>query len=91
MSDPRCGTWAGYTAHRYVGEDPCDDCRKEHAARIAAHRAANGRRDRALGKARSRAYTRLAKQYPERFRDLYEQAKAEVFAEERAQANGGAL
>jgi hypothetical protein len=90
MSDPRCGTSAGYMAHRYANEAVCDDCVKGHAAQIAAHRAQHGRHDRPLSKARTRAHTRLAREYPDRFRVLYEQAKAEVFAEEWAQANGGA-
>jgi len=80
----RRGTSAGYMAHYYVGEAACDDCCTGHAAQVAQHRAEHGRHDRLLGKARSRAYARLSKEHPDRFRELYEQAKAEVFAEARA-------
>jgi len=32
MTDPRCGSLAGYSAHRRRGEKPCDPCRLEQNA-----------------------------------------------------------
>jgi hypothetical protein len=66
-ADPRCGSNRGYFAHRRRNEDPCANCR-------AAHYDYQG----AANAARSRALTRLANEFPDRFREL--------FAEERGAA-----
>lgn len=79
----KCGTNAGYMAHYNVGEPACDKCLKGHAARVAEHRAKNGRYDKILGRARSAALVQLAREHPKRFRELYEEAKLEHFARER--------
>lgn len=78
-----CGTPKGYSRHTYLGEEACQACKAAHAARVRAYRAEHGRRDQLVMKARRRAVNRLAKEHPERLRELYEQAKAEVFDEAR--------
>lgn len=66
-ADRRCGSNKGYFAHRRRGEEPCTACRQAHYDYQAESNAA-----------RSRALTRLAKEYPDRFR--------EIFAEEQSAA-----
>lgn len=56
----RCGTRAGYFRHRRAGEETCQDCRNAHVA-------VNADRD----AARQRAWGRLAREFPERWRELY--------------------
>ena len=85
-----CGTQAGYQAHRKRGEAACEDCREANrrygqvwneqnpgrrAGYKAAHEARNAVRDRAL--------ERLAREYPERF--------MEIFYEEEAGHQDGAV
>jgi cytidine deaminase len=59
-TDRRCGTNKGYFAHRRRDEDPCAACRQAHYEYQADGNAA-----------RSRALTRLAKEYPDRFREIF--------------------
>lgn len=58
--DARCGSNRGYFAHRRRNEDACDACKDAHYDYQAANNSA-----------RSRALTRLAKEFPDRFRELY--------------------
>lgn len=59
-TDIRCGTNAGYIAHRRRDESACGPCKR-------AHRAAEGVRTRALG--------RLAQLYPDDFRRLLDEER----------------
>jgi hypothetical protein len=56
----QCGSRAGYFRHRRAGEETCRACRD-------AEYAANADRN----AARQRAYARLAKEQPDRWRELY--------------------
>lgn len=73
-TDDRCGTDAGYQAHRKRGEDPCQTCKDGRAAQARARRqrlpVAFGR-EKAAMRARRRAHAKLAAEYDERFRQLY--------------------
>ena len=57
------GTVTGYTNHKCR----CDDCRGAWAAYVKTYRASNKERLQVRVRARSRAYTRLAKQHPTDF------------------------
>jgi hypothetical protein len=50
-----CGTLAAFRRHQRRGEEPCEACRKA---------------SRASGNARQKALNRLAREYPQRFREL---------------------
>jgi hypothetical protein len=63
-ADARCGSNRGYFAHRRRHEAVCGDCK-------AAHYAYQG----VLNAARTRALARLAREYPERFHELYAEEK----------------
>ena len=41
--DDRCGTYAGWNAHRHCGEPPCDDCRRAQADYVRDWRLRTGR------------------------------------------------
>lgn len=58
--DRRCGTNAGYFRHRRARETACDPC-------MSAHRQLDADRN----AARQRAATRLAAEFPRRWRELY--------------------
>lgn len=70
----RCGTQAGYQRHLDYGEPTCADCRRANAERSRAIRAERGRsnpkRERRWAAAHSRAVAQLAREYPERYREL---------------------
>jgi len=77
--DPRCGTYAGYLAHRKRQEPSCEPCnvarrnyQNQYRAANAELRAMEARR--AL--ARQRAYRRLSRMFPAQFLELYEEEKA---------------
>jgi hypothetical protein len=55
-----CGTRAGYFRHYRAGEDTCQACR-DAANAVNADRNA----------ARQRAWGRLAREFPDRWRELY--------------------
>lgn len=80
----RCGTPSGYVGHRNKGEQPCPACaqaRSDYDKRLqTAPRAA--RRSRLSSRAQAKAYGHLARLYPEVYRSLYAEAKAEIYAEE---------
>jgi len=40
--DERCGTYAGWNAHRYVGEQACDRCKRAHADYMRDYRLRKG-------------------------------------------------
>lgn len=72
--DERCGTPAGYQAHRKRKEPACDACRRANAEYTAAVRASNPglyAQNVANNSARSRAMTRLARLHPDEFKALY--------------------
>ena len=79
-----CGTLAGYTRHRRADETACDECKAAHRDYIRSFRAAKGVSPSSmrLTRARRRAHTRLAAQYPRVFARLL----AEEMAAERARA-----
>lgn len=60
MKREQCGSNAGYFRHYRADEQICEPCR-------AAHIAINADRD----AARQRAHARLAKEQPDRWRELY--------------------
>jgi hypothetical protein len=81
----RHGTRGGYNAHRASGERPCDDCRRAHNQAVARWRAATPERIRTArlrAAAQRRAYSRLAAKYPDVYRELYQQEKALLAAEQ---------
>ena len=80
----RCGTASGYRSHQKNGEKPCDACAAAKSAYDKRRREAPplARRSRAHAKAQSRALRRLKDSHPDEYRALYEQAKAEVAAED---------
>jgi hypothetical protein len=69
-----CGTVAGYQRHRSAGKTTCPQCRRAQADRVARSRDEHGRanpdRERRWARARGRAITALAREYPERYREL---------------------
>ena len=73
VSDDRCGTYAGYQAHKWRGDNPCEPCRAANAAYHREHRKQKPRRnsvDTRRAKLRNRALARLADEYPKRFAQL---------------------
>lgn len=74
-ADERCGTPAGYQAHRKERrEDACDDCKRAQAEYTAALRRANPElyaQSQSIQRARDRALRRLARQHPAEFDELY--------------------
>lgn len=78
MSADRCGTYAGYQAHRYRGEPPCERCRRAQADYTAGWRGRNRdgyARHLASAAARQRAHTRLAARHRAEFRELLDQER----------------
>lgn len=74
-----CGTYKGYQRHRRRDEQACQPCLDANAARNRNRRANDSAArvaDAALSSARGRAFRRLAREFPDRWREL--------FAEERA-------
>jgi hypothetical protein len=67
-----CGTTAGYHRHIRNGEEACQSCRDAWAAYHRKYRTQPEQQRKALARnaARTRALNRLAKEYPDRFREL---------------------
>jgi hypothetical protein len=42
-ADDRCGTYAGWNAHKYLGEEPCPPCKRAHADYMREWRLRTGR------------------------------------------------
>ena len=62
MSDDRCGTYAGWNAHKYRGEAVCAPCREAARVYAKSRRAKGGPavvREYMMNKARERAVWRL--------------------------------
>lgn len=81
-----CGTQAGYQQHLLRGEPTCPDCRRVNADRVRHIRETRGRpdpeRERRYQAARQRAMSQLAKEHPDRYRQLlHEQLLAKRPAE----------
>lgn len=72
---PQCGTYAGYFRHYRAAEDACAACRAANYAHNADRRAA-----------RDAAYSRLTREFPDRWRELY----AEELERRGLQAREGA-
>ena len=73
MSDPRCGTYAGYNAHIARSQTPCDACRKaasEYSAEWRRKNPAARDRNRAAVRLRSRALTILGQRHPTELRSI---------------------
>jgi len=70
-----CGTYAAYQRHNLHNEQVCDECRAANAEYKARWREKPGIRDKERERryARARAMARLAKEFPVRYRALYEQ------------------
>lgn len=72
MSDTeKCGTNAGWNAHKYYGTEICDECRKAHNVYMREWRGKTGVNWRRSIRARQRALTRLGNLYIEDYRRLY--------------------
>lgn len=79
--DPRCGTDAGYQAHRTRGEERCAACKQARADYMRKRRqnAELVGRERELNRARSRALWRLADLHPETFHRLFVEESRHVY------------
>ena len=75
--DKRCGTSAGYQAHRYRGEVPCDSCCRAHAAHDRAYNEAN----REAIADRKRAYNEANREAIADRKRAYYEANREAIAE----------
>lgn len=76
QQDTRCGTDAGYQAHRRRNEEPCAACRRARAKKIREYRASNDEclvRESLYRAARSRATSRLVALHPGQFRILMDE------------------
>lgn len=68
-----CGTASGYRAHRRRGEQACPACKAAAAEATRSLRASKpeyAQSQSADHRARWRAWSRLAKEFPDRFREL---------------------
>lgn len=66
----RCGSYAGFQAHKKRGEDPCPECRDARRVYMAAYRKKTPKareRDRKYSLATSRARERLIKAHRAEF------------------------
>jgi hypothetical protein len=80
----RCGTTGGYKRHQRNGEAPCNACVRAKAEYDVRWRNAPDDTRRILrlrARAQGRAETWLRQNHPGEYRQLYEAALAEVFAE----------
>jgi hypothetical protein len=76
--ESKCGTYAGWNAHRKAGEKACDACRKACADYMRGYRQRRGPEpDRWRSRTRSAALERLAAKYPDQFARLLEQVRRE--------------
>lgn len=83
--DPRCGTYAGASAHGAKGEPCCDLCGPAAAAYQREWRARNPdakRKAAVYGKARNRALVRLSRAHPAEYLDLFNDELVRVENEE---------
>jgi hypothetical protein len=74
MNREKCGTYAGYNAHKYYGERPCDECNEAGNAYQRQRRKANpeiAARENAMTNARARALWRLKDIHTDEFELLY--------------------
>ena len=78
--DDRCGTYAGWMAHRRRGEQPCGFCRSAAAEYQREHRLNPDAKRRNLERCRARgaALKELGRQYPDEYQRLYVEALAEI-------------
>lgn len=79
MSDMQpCGTVAAYARHRKSGEQPCNLCLKAWASYQAEYRLTHKPSERVQKNqaARARAFTRLRREHPKRFQELYQEELA---------------
>lgn len=85
-SKVRHGTASGWRKHRELHEPPCPPCYAAKAEYDAGRRGIPeiARRNRDAARAQCKAETRLKNLYPEDYRRLYEEAKAEIAEEPRA-------
>lgn len=70
----RCGTYAGYQAHKRRGEPACAPCREGNRVYVSEYRAANSaarESEKVRNSARSKALARLGRENRERLRQLY--------------------
>lgn len=77
-ADRRCGTDAGYQAHRYRDEDACDRCRDAHAIHQLEWMDKNPdqRADATVtNRVRYRAMAELAKNHPDEYRSILQRHK----------------
>lgn len=67
-----CGTAAAYTRHLRRSEEPCDACREANSSKSKERRSDkdHAREVTQRNGARIKALWRLAKEYPERYREL---------------------
>jgi hypothetical protein len=74
-----CGTHPGYQAHRKRGEDACEACKAANREYMNDWMARNPEKRAAYKQKaviRDRALERLAREYPERFMELYFEEEA---------------
>ena len=84
-SKTRHGTPSGFSKHQKLKEAPCEACRAAKAEYDARLRAADSKTlaSRRAAKAQGRALQALRTRYPLEYRELYEQAKRLLAAEDR--------
>lgn len=70
-TETKCGTYAGWNAHRYYGTEVCDLCRKASNAYTREWRGKTKASWRKQNYARGRALTALANLYPDDYQRLY--------------------
>jgi len=80
----RHGTHSGWALHQELNERPCDPCYQAKATYDRRRKDAPEvtRRSRVSAKAQQRAYGELARLYPDVYRALYQQHKADLLAAE---------
>ena len=80
VADDRCGTYAGWQAHRKRGEQTCGFCRSAKADYQRQYRLdpVAKRRNREQAKARDEALKVLGHRYPDEYQRLYVEALAEI-------------
>jgi hypothetical protein len=66
----RCGTYPGYQRHVRRKEETCPACRESNRVATRARRESGADAERMAAAARDRARKRLAREFPERYRQL---------------------
>lgn len=69
--ETKCGTYAGWNAHRYYGTEVCDLCCKARSAYMREWRGKTTVDWRRADAARKRALSALANLHPDDFQRLY--------------------